>query len=90
MGSVGEQIPRAVAYDVGSPRGRQPASRAESGRLRYNVPMTKKEVKEIPDRVLTWSEERQESAARVLADIEIEEYDATEHRRMDEQVAEVK
>jgi hypothetical protein len=47
--------------------------------------MTKKELTEILERVLTWPEDRQENAARVLS--EIEEYDATEFRRMDEQVA---
>jgi hemerythrin superfamily protein len=47
--------------------------------------MTKKELKEIFERVLTWPEDRQENIARVLSDIE--EYDATEFRRMDEQVA---
>jgi hemerythrin superfamily protein len=45
----------------------------------------KKELKEIFERVLTWPEDRQENIARVLSDIE--EYDATEFRRMDEQVA---
>jgi hypothetical protein len=59
-------------------------SKAATGvesRICYNIPMTKKELKEILERVLTWPEDRQENAARVLT--EIEEYDATEYRRMD-------
>jgi hypothetical protein len=47
--------------------------------------MTKKALKEILEQVLTWPADQQESLSRVLS--EIEEYDATEFRRMDEQVA---
>jgi hypothetical protein len=50
--------------------------------------MTKEQVKEILDRVLAWSPERQEDAARVL--IAMEEQDASPYRLTDEQVAEVK
>jgi hypothetical protein len=49
--------------------------------------MTKAEVKEILDRVLTWPPKRQEDAARVLADME--EQDASSYRLTDEQVEEV-
>ncbi len=38
--------------------------------------MTKKEVREILDRVLTWPEERQQDAAQVLS--QMEEYDASD------------
>ena len=49
--------------------------------------MTKKQVKEILDRVLTWPPERQEDAARVLTTME--EQDTTPYRLSDEQVKEV-
>jgi hypothetical protein len=49
--------------------------------------MTKAEVKEILDRVLTWPTKRQEDAVRVLK--EMEEQDASHHRLTDEQVKEV-
>jgi hypothetical protein len=35
--------------------------------------MTRRDIKEVLDRVLTWPEDRQEDVARVL--IEIEEYE---------------
>jgi hypothetical protein len=53
----------------------------------YNGCMTKDQVKEVLDRVLTWPPERQEDAVRVL--IEMEEQDASPYRLTDEQVAEV-
>jgi hypothetical protein len=49
--------------------------------------MTKEQVKEVLDRVLTWPPQRQEVAARVLR--EMEEQDANRSRLTDEQVAEV-
>lgn len=49
--------------------------------------MTKDQVKEILDRVLTWPSKRQEVAARVLA--EMERQDESRHRLSDAQVAEV-
>lgn len=50
--------------------------------------MTKEQVKAILDRVLTWPRERQEDAARVLA--EMEKQDSSPYQLTDEQVAEVK
>ena len=50
--------------------------------------MTKDQVKEVLDRVLTWPSKRQGDAARVLT--EMEEQDASPYRLTDEQVAEVK
>jgi hypothetical protein len=49
--------------------------------------MTREQVKEILDRVLTWPPKRQEDAARVLS--EMEEQDASPYRLADEQVEEV-
>ncbi len=49
--------------------------------------MTKEQVKEILDRVLTWPPKRQEDAVRVLS--EMEEQDASPYRLTDEQVSEV-
>jgi hypothetical protein len=54
----------------------------------YNAKMTKDQVKEVLDRVLTWPSKRQEDAARVLA--EMEQQDASPLHLTDEQVAEVK
>jgi len=50
--------------------------------------MTKEQVKEIFDRVLTWPEERQSDAATVLA--LMEEQDRSGYRLTDEQAAEVR
>jgi len=50
--------------------------------------MTKDQVKEILDRVLTWTPERQSDAAEVLALMEAQ--DQSDYRLTDEQVAEVR
>ena len=50
--------------------------------------MTKDQVKEVLDRVLTWPIERQEDAARALT--AMEEQDASQYRLTDEQLAEVR
>ncbi len=47
--------------------------------------MTKEQVKEVLDRVLTWPPQRQEAAAHVLR--EMEEQHANRARLTDEQVA---
>lgn len=44
--------------------------------------MTKEQVKEILDRVLTWPAKRQEDAARLLA--ELEQQDASPYHLSDE------
>ena len=49
--------------------------------------MTKDQVKAVLDRVLTWPQQRQEAAARVLA--EMEGQDVSDLSLTDEQVAEV-
>jgi len=49
--------------------------------------MTRDQVKEILDRVLTWPPDRQEQAARILH--EMEEQDANPYRLTDEQVEEI-
>lgn len=49
--------------------------------------MTKEQVKEILDRVLTWPPNRQEDAARVLA--EMEQQDTSPYRLTNEQVEEI-
>jgi hypothetical protein len=50
--------------------------------------MTKKDIKQVLDRVLSWPPERQEDAARVLS--EMEAHDASDYYLTDEQAAEVK
>jgi hypothetical protein len=50
--------------------------------------MTKEQVKEILDRVLTWPSERQEDAVRVLTAMEAQ--DQRDLRLTDEQIAEVR
>jgi hypothetical protein len=46
--------------------------------------MTRKDIREVLDRALTWPEDRQEDAARVL--IEIEEFDAGGYELDDKRV----
>jgi hypothetical protein len=58
------------------------------GKLCYIVVMTRDQVKEILDRVLTWPAERQADVARVVE--LMEEQDASAYGLTDEQVAEVK
>ena len=50
--------------------------------------MTKEQVKEILDRVLTWPPERQEDAAEILMGIEAQ--DRSNYRLSDEQLAELR
>jgi hypothetical protein len=50
--------------------------------------MTKEQIKEVLDRVLTWPPERQEDAVRVLT--EMEQQDASPYHLTDEQVEEVR
>jgi hypothetical protein len=50
--------------------------------------MTKAQVKEILDRVLTWPRERQEDAAELL--LLIEQHDGNPHRLSEEQAAEIR
>jgi hypothetical protein len=50
--------------------------------------MTRDQVKEILDRVLTWPPERQADAARVLTEMEAQ--DTSSYHLTDEQVAEVR
>jgi len=54
----------------------------------YNGIMTKDQVKEILDRVLTWPPERQEAAARVLSELEQQNEDTLQ--LTEEQAAEVR
>jgi hypothetical protein len=50
--------------------------------------MTREQVKEILDRVLTWPPERQEHAAEILMSIEAQ--DTSDYRLNDEQLAELR
>ncbi len=50
--------------------------------------MTKDQVKEILDRVLTWPPERQQDAAEILVSIEAQ--DKSEYHLSDEQIAELR
>jgi len=50
--------------------------------------MTKDQVKEILDRVLTWPPERQQDAVEILMSIEVQ--DRSEYRLDDEQLAELR
>jgi hypothetical protein len=49
--------------------------------------MTRQQVKEILDRVLTWPPQRQEDAVRVLS--EMEKQDASSYRLTEEQLKEI-
>ena len=51
-------------------------------------PMTRDQVKAVLDRVLTWPQERQEDAARVLTEMEAQ--DDSTLQLTDEQLAEVR
>ena len=57
-------------------------------RLWYNHAMTRDQVKEILDRVLTWPAERQADVAHMVE--LMEEQDKSELRLSDEQAAEVR
>ena len=50
--------------------------------------MTRDQVKEILDRVLTWPPERQKDAAQILMNIEAQ--DTSDYRLDDEQLAELR
>ena len=54
----------------------------------YIASMTKEQVKEILDRVLSWPPERQEDAAEILMSIEAQ--DRSGYRLSDEQLAELR
>ena len=54
----------------------------------YNRRMTKEQVKQVLDRILTWPPERQADAVRMVE--LMEEQDKTDWRLTDEQVAEVR
>src|SRR3954447_22689437 len=54
----------------------------------YGATMTKEQVKEILDRVLTWPRERQEDAAEILLSIEAQ--DKSGYRLTDQQLAELR
>ena len=55
--------------------------------LCYQPIMTREQVKEVLDRVLTWPPERQEDAAEILMSIEAQ--DRSGYRLTDEQLAEL-
>jgi hypothetical protein len=63
-------------------------SRSQIGRLCYTDPMTRDQVKEILDRVLTWPAERQADVAHVVEIME--EQDRSDLRLSEEQAAEVR
>lgn len=54
----------------------------------YDGGMTKNQVKEVLDRVLSWPQRRQEDAAEMLK--LIEEHDRSPHRLSDEQASELR
>ena len=56
--------------------------------LCYQPIMTREQVKEVLDRVLTWPPERQEDAAEILMSIEAQ--DRSGYRLTDEQLAELR
>jgi hypothetical protein len=63
------------------------AGEVHSHSIWYNGAMTKDQVKEILDRVLTWPPKRQEDAARFLREMEAQ--DASPYRITDQQVEEI-
>ena len=77
IASPGAVHTRPLLHDVPIPQ----------GHTCYNGVMTKKQVKEILDRVLTWPPERQEDVVRMLS--AMEEQDANACGLTDEQVAEI-
>jgi hypothetical protein len=66
----------------------RPVGRVQIAQLCYAATMTKEQVKEILDRVLTWPPERQEDAAEILMSIEAQ--DNSGYRLTDEQLAELR
>jgi hypothetical protein len=62
--------------------------RSQASSIRYNALMTRDQVKEILDRVLTWPAERQADVAHVVEIME--EQDKSEVRLTDAQAAEVR
>ena len=65
----------------------QPSGRSSHPFDSYNGAMTKDQVKEILDRVLTWPPKRQEDAARFLREMEAQ--DTSPYRITDHQVEEI-
>jgi hypothetical protein len=57
-------------------------------KLCYEIIMTKDQIKEVLDRVLTWPPERQEDAAEILMGIEAQ--DKSGHHLSDDQLAELR
>jgi hypothetical protein len=81
---VGSAIAETVHHEMRRAGG---LGRVHIESIWYSAVMTKDQVKEILDRVLTWPPKRQEDAVRVLT--EMEEQDASPYRLTDERVAEV-
>ena len=64
------------------------ADLSHTARVCYVCRMSKEQVKAVLDRVLTWPEERQEDAAKVLMLMEAQ--DESVYRLTDEQVEEIR